>query len=148
MKALLGALLFGGACLAADKAPQHVRVSIQYIEVPHPALTGWLGEGETGAVIHAKAMTLAESGEAKILDTCMVICRSGQKAWIVSVLEEIYPVEYEPPGFVPPENWKWFDPADRGFAAFETKNTGLTFDADLTIDADRPVVDLRVSPEF
>lgn len=151
MKTLLYALLFGGVSIAEDDVPPHARVSIQYIELPHPALVGWLGEGETGAAIHTKAMALAESGEAKILETCMVVCRGGNKATVESVLMEMYPRGVEADDFrftARASNPPYMDQIKRSFPVFETQNAGITFDAELTIDADRPVVDLRVSPEF
>lgn len=149
MKTFLIALLFGGVCLAEEEAPQHARVTIQFIEVPHPPLTELLGGEETGgAAIHAKVMALAKSGEAKILETSMVVCGSGHKATVESTLEEIYATEYEPPGFEPPVDFKWFDPQTRAIAAFETKNTGITLEIEPTIGSNNAIVDLRFMPEF
>ena len=84
-------LLSCGLCAAAERQPQHVRVSIQYIEVPHPVLTEMLaGKEKGGPALHAKAIALTKDGKAKILETCMVVCRSGQKAIIESLREVIY----------------------------------------------------------
>lgn len=148
MKTLLCALLFGGICLADGQTTQHVRVSIQYIEVSHPALPDLLGNGDRGAVIHAKAMAMAKSGDAKILETCMVVSQSGYKGRVVSELQEIYPTEYSPPGFEPPKNFKSIDPPIRGVTAFETKIAGITMEFEATIASNNTMVDLRFLPGF
>ena len=143
------ALLLGGVCHADLDSPKQVRVSIQYIEMAHPAMTELLGGGEkSGHAIHAKALELAKTGDAKILDTTMVIARSGQKATVESICEQIYPTEYEPPGFEPPKDFRWFDSASRGFVAFETRNTGITLEIEPTLGSDGVIVDLRFLPEF
>ena len=142
-------LLLCGVCHADRDTPKQVRVSIQYIEMAHPAMTELLGGGDKGgAAIHAKAIEMAKTGDAKILDTSMVIARSGQKATVESIREEIYPTEYEPPGFEPPKDFRWFDPASRGFVAFETRNTGITLEIEPTLGSDGVIVDLRFLPEF
>jgi hypothetical protein len=141
-------VLFCGFCHAAQDTPKQVRVSIQYIEMAHPVMTGLLsGEKTGGAAIHAKAMDLTRDGEAKILETCMVIARSGQKATVESICEQIYPTEYEPPGSEG-LNFPAFNPPIRSICAFETKNTGITLEIEPTIGAEGVIVDLRFLPEI
>ena len=148
MKTLLCALLFGGICLAEDEFPKHARVSIQYIEIPHAALTDLLGDGKSGAAIHEEALAMAKSGEAKILETCMVVSYSGYKGRVLSALQEIYPTEYSPPGFEPPKDFKNINPPIRGVTAFETRIAGITMEFEATIAFNNTMVDLRLLPEY
>lgn len=152
MKSILLAALFAGTSSASEDTPEQVRVCVQYIEVSHPDLTELLGTGETGGhALHAKAMGLSKTGKAKILETAVVACQGGHKSSVVSILEEIYPTEYDPEDF----KWRglagdyhWPDHATRSFPSFETKDTGILFDAELTVDAETRIIDLRCRPEF
>lgn len=144
----LMALLLCGPCHADRDTPKQMRVSIQYIEMAHPAMTGLLENGEKGgAAVHARVMELLKTGDAKILDTTMVIARSGQKALVESICEQIYPTEYEPPGSEY-QDITWFHPPSRSIVAFETKNTGITLEIEPTLGTDGVIVDLRFIPEF
>ena len=155
MKASLIAFLLCGICLADEDNPKQVRVSIQYIEMAHPAMTELLDGGEkSGHAIHAKAMELVKTGEAKILDSSVVVCRSGQNAAAAGILEEIYPTEFENPyreiyggnsGIAFPRP---IDPFRRSMTAFETRNTGLTFQVEANVGDNPRLIDLRFSPEF
>jgi len=72
MKAILIALLLSGVSYGNWGPPLHVRLSIQFIEVPHPVLTELLaGEDSSGSALHAQAMALSKNSEAEILDTYM-----------------------------------------------------------------------------
>ena len=92
-------------------------------------------------------MELWRSGEAKILETHMIVGRSRDRAVITSGMEEIYPVEYEPPGFGQ-FNFKSFFPPDRAFAAFEVKETGMHLEIEPTIYAGERFLDLRIHNKF
>jgi hypothetical protein len=158
MKALILALALAGALRAETEMPKHVRIWTQYIEVPHATLSGWLNGGKpSGHEIHAEAVKLAKEGGAKILETNMVICRSGQRAGIESVREEIYPTEFGPPeltGSVS-EPFRVF-PSSRNLpelrpvtlSAFETRNTGVTLEVEPTIGSNEAIIDLRIIPEI
>jgi len=149
MKTILIAFLLCGICFGDQDAPKHARVSIQYIEVPHAFLMELLGGEETsGSAVHAKTMALSKTGEAKILETSMVVCRSGQRALAEAILEEIYPTEYEPPGFEPPNGFRWIDPLTRSYTAFETKNTGMILEIQPTMGQNPKIIELRLLPEF
>jgi hypothetical protein len=152
------ALALGLASQAHAQSPKHVRFWTQYIEVPHATLSGWLnGEKRTGQEIHSEAVKLATNGGAKILETNMVVCRSGQKANIESIREEIYPTEYEPPelpgsfsgdfrGFPSTNNLPELRPGTP--TAFETRNTGVILEVEPTIGEQDKLIDLRFSPEI
>jgi hypothetical protein len=150
------ALLSGGISVADQAQPRLVRVYLQFIDVPHPVLTQMLAEKDSGgARVHSKALALANEGKAKVLETCMVLGRSGEKFTLESIREEIYPTEYSPPGLPgtfsstpksdssdPPTN-----PMFRAPTAFETRNTGVTVDVEPTLAADGGVIDLRITSE-
>lgn len=143
-------LLFCGVAAA-----EQVRVSLQFIEVSHPMLTELLDE-TGGHALHAKAVSLTKKGQAKILDSCVVTGRSGQKVTLESIREEIYPTEYKSPtlpcsiGSTPglvlqkdPSN-----PLYRFIGAFETRNTGVSIEVDACIEEDGKTIGLLLSPEW
>ena len=143
--------------VAAAEQAQQVRVSLQFIELPHPLLTELLGGNETGGnALHAKAVSLTKEGKAKILDSCVVTGRCGQKLTLESIREEIYPTEYGPPslpcsigstpGIVLPEPPS--NPLYRFIGAFETRNTGVTFEVDASIEDDGKSIGLHLVPEW
>lgn len=157
MKRVLIALTLISCGIASgdQKSPAQIRVFLQFIEVPHSTLTEMLAGGEkNGQTLHDKAFSLTEAGHAKLLETCMVVCRSAQKATIESIREEIYPTEYTPPELPcgnpsnvrlasdPPAN-----PLFRAITAFDTRNTGVTFEVE-PILASNGTIDLRLSPEI
>jgi len=158
MKLCLIALAFiscGIAC-ATQEMPKQIRVSLQFIEVPHSTLTEMLAAREnSGQALHDKAFALSKADQAKILETCMVVCRSGEKATVQSNREEIYPTEYAPPGL--PGSFSStparsnldtpMNPLFRTPTAFDTRNTGVTFEVE-TLLSSNGTIDLRLGPEI
>jgi hypothetical protein len=148
---LVSALSLAAESGRAQNVIHHVRVIMQVVEVPHAALTK-LTTGETlpGREIHERAMKLTESGEAEIVETCVLIVRSGEKALAESIAEVIFPSEYEPPG----SDLLPLNKADsnafrykRAFessvmTSFETRNTGVTLEIHPTALAGGRMVDL------
>lgn len=141
-----------GASARAENVVRHVRVIVQVVEVPHAALTKWTtGETLPGREIHERAMKLAEAGEAEIVETCVLIARSGERALAESIAEIIFPSEYEPPG----SDLLPLNKADsntfrykRAFessvmTSFETRNTGVSLEIEPTIGGGNRMVDLR-----
>lgn len=146
-------LLGSGVSLADQTQSQQVRVSLQFIEVPHAFLTELLTSKETsGPAIHAKAISLAKAGEGKILETCIVTGQSGQKFLLESIREEIYPTEYDPPelpGSPPaPRNEPPIHPSERAPTAFDTRNTGITFEVAASIEDHEKAIRLHLAPEI
>jgi|GEM_PF-1075308 len=152
-------LLSSGFCAANVSQPKNIRVSLQFLEVAHPVLTEMLGGDKTGgAAMHAKAIALAKDGQAKILETCVLMCLSGQKATVESIREFIYPCEYHPPDLtwhVPPTDKQRAamppeppsNPVFRYIGAFETRNTGVTFEIAPTWDEAASNIELRLVPQ-
>ena len=133
--------------------PRPIRVSIQYIEVTQPVLTELLGSpSKGGPTLHGKALELCKSGKGKILETSVVVCRSGQRATLESIREFIYPAEYEPTcrGLFGPVDDPPKLPTLRPneFTSFETRNTGVTLEVEPTLAADGHFIELRFVPEI
>ncbi len=146
-------LLNSGAVVAEDYVPKNIRVCVQFIEMPHTSLTELMSvKSQPGHVLHEKAMAMTKEGKAKLLESSMIIGRSGQRATIETVQELIYPTEYEPPGYVPPTPPPNPPPAPRPSlcapCAFETRNAGTTFEIEPTLDESGHLCDLRFIPEM
>lgn len=95
-------------------------------------------------------MTLVRKNDAQLLETAVVVARSGQRAKVESIAEVIYPTEYDPGG-------KIISPEDSDVTlvtslptptAFETRNVGVTLEVDPVLGADERVVDLNLAPEL
>ena len=151
-------LALSGIC-AAHQDPKHVRVSVQWIEVPHPVLTELTGgEKKSGPALHDAVLACVKEGKAKIVETSIVVCLSGQRATIESIREEIYPTEYNNavmPWNVPPSpellalmKPKPVNPATRSITAFQIRNTGMTIEVEPTIGDNEALIDLRIVPEI
>jgi hypothetical protein len=133
-------------------APRQFRVSLQFIEVPHTALTEMLASHEkNGQTLHDKAMALKKSGQGKMIESSMVVSRFGQRATVQSNLEVIFPTEYEPPdlptigGWLPPFTER--HPSLRNYLSFEPRNTGVTFEV-LASTTSNGMIELRLAPEI
>lgn len=137
-------------------APKMVRVQVEFIEMAHKDLTrlmmGDQSETADATALRMKVQEMVDGEKAKILDTQIVVARSGQKSTAESVQEFIYPTEYEPP--VMPANPKGGEPAadfpvtPGNPTAFETKNVGSTLEIEPTIGEDNKIIDLRFLPEL
>jgi hypothetical protein len=148
-------LIFCGIATGTPSRPKQIRVSLQFIEVQHTTLTEMLASQEkSGYAMHTEAVNLTKNGQAKILESCMLICHSGEKASLESIREEIYPTEYWPSLIIcgkhsnaqldsePPAN-----PLFRTPSAFDTRNTGTTFEIQPSLTSNG-TIDLRLIPEI
>lgn len=141
-------------------APKFVRVQVEHIEMPHKDLTRLMMEDKSVAAdataLRMKVQELVEKDAAQVMDTQIVVCRSGQKATTESIHEFIYPTEYEPFKNLPPTDGKdQSDVPPPSFphnpatpTAFETKNIGSTLEVEATIGENDKLIDLRFSPEM
>lgn len=152
---LIGVALLCCGFARANQDPKMIRVCVQLIEVSHPVLTELLGSPEkSGPAQHAKAIALSKEGKAMLLETAMVVSRSGGKATIESVREWIYPTEYNPTcvGLFgpPPVVPQPLTPPLRPFTstAFETRNAGVTLEVEPTLGENEQLIDLRFVPEW
>lgn len=148
-------LLTGGIAVANQEHPKQIRVSLQFIEVPHATLTEMLAGPEMNSqALHEKAFALSKEGKAKIMETCMVVCHSGESARLETIREEIYPTEYAPPELpcgnlsnkrLPTDSP--MNPALRTPTAFDTRNSGFTLNVEALLNSNG-TIDLRLSPEI
>lgn len=151
---LISALLATGAA-ARDQGPAHVRVTLRVIEVPYVQVLKWTGGTPMkGREIHDQAVKLALAGDAEIVETCILVCRSGERSLMQSVAEIIFPSEYEPPGsdllpLAKPTAFRYRRAFDASvMSSFETRSTGTTLEIEPTIGGGNRLVDLRVSFEM
>lgn len=131
--------------------PRHIRIIVEYIEVPHPTLTAVMlsKDGDSGPKLHARMRALVKENKARILETSIVVARPGNKATAESIGEFIAPTEYEPPGSILPEfaldisrlrpETPW---------AFETRNVGVTLEIEPNLGINNRIVDLRFAPSL
>lgn len=145
-------------------APQQILVMIEWIEMEQAAASKLLLE--TPMTFNADALRdecgrMIEAQTAKLLETSLVIARSGQKATTESIRERIYPTEYEPwelPQTVALDEEMKLRPADLRMlaslvtpatpTAFETRNCGATAEVEATVAGDARTIDLRLAPEI
>jgi hypothetical protein len=149
-------LAISGVCAAHQDPPNQVRVSLQWIEVPHPLLTELTsGEKLSSSAIHDAVMAHVKEGKAKIVETGIVVSRSGMRSMIDSLREEIFPTEYQPYSLglnVPPlpedlALMKPMNPADRSMMDRKTRNTGLTIEVEPTLSESGGIIELRLEAE-
>ncbi len=139
--------------------PQMVQVQVEFVELPHETLTKLLflrsPKKADATELRKQVQELVTKNEAKVLETQILVSRSGGKATGESIHEFIYPSEYEafcavlngtetdkfPNAIKPPDN-----PAIP--TSFETRNVGSTLEIEPTIGEDNRMMDLRFVPEF
>jgi len=154
---------FAAAADLAD-APRQILTLVEWIEMPQAEASKLLLETPLGFhadKLRAAAGAMIEAGTAKMLETSMVIARSGQKATTESIRERIYPTEYEPwelPNTVSVDEEMKLRVADLKMlanlvtpatpTAFETRNLGTTLEVEPTVDVGDRVIELRLAPEI
>lgn len=152
---------FGGVKEAAPTGPRYIRVQVDYFEMSLETMADLLDDKkatESDEILRSHVRLLVKEGKASIVDTQLLIARSGQKATTESIREFIYPTEYEPSEIsnvvrVAGDGSKT-EGADPTLAtgptpsAFETRNLGSTLEIEPLISADSKYIDLRLAPEL
>lgn len=135
----------------AINAPKNIRVQLEYIDVSEKDLTRLMMEDKStttdAKALRMKVQEMVDKGEAKFIDTNMVISRSGMKSTTESIKETIYPTEYNPPHIdvdVESKDSKAIPVSIGDPVAFETRNVGITFEVEPTIGVDEKIVDVRI----
>ena len=149
------------ACLSAFGAtqapcaqgrPKNIRVTVEYIEVSHQLVTALMTgpHADSGPKLHARMRELVKENKAHILETSIITARSGYRARVESVMEHIYPTEYEPPSLSsrPPPEEREGKARTRNPTAFETQNVGITLDIAPVFQPGKPFIDLRFTQEM
>ena len=139
--------------------PVMVRVQIEYVQVSQAKYLELMSikRGTADATpIRKRLQEMVARDEAKVLETGMVVGRSGEKATVESIGEHIYPIEYEPP-FLPGTFTGELLKADpipsilkvpTIATSFETRNVGSTLEIATNIGANNRVIDLNFAPEL
>lgn len=139
--------------------PRMIRVQVEFVEVAHADYTRLTVEPRESADATALRMKLAqmvEQDRAEVVETMMVVGRSGERATSEAVREFIYPTEYGPPALpcsfevsLPPEDVmrnRVRIPATP--TAFETRNLGSSLEVKPSVARDGKTVDLNLAPEM
>ena len=137
-------------------APKLVQVQVEYLELSHEALTKLLflatPQSADATALRKQLQEMVATNDAKVLETQLLVAKSGQKATTESLHEFIYPTEYTPPtlpgtfGSEPAEKKEL--PSSSMPTAFETRNLGGTLEIEPTLGDDGKIIDLRFVPEL
>lgn len=158
---LFGQNSFDPTGAAAEASlPRQVRTQIEYIEMSLEQMTTLMEDEDAtknDTILRQRIAELIKKEKAEIIETQMVITRSGEKSTAESIREFIYPTEYEPPEL--PTTVKISGEAKDIISkkdlatpptptAFETRNLGATLEVEPTIGDDNQYIDLRLAPEI
>ena len=140
--------------------PRQVRVQVEYIEMSLEQMTALMEDpnlSKNDVLLRKRITELTKENKAEILETQILVARSGEKSTSESVQEFIYPTEYEPaemPSTVKIENGAEEKAQNKELAtgptptAFETRNLGSTLEVEPTIGANNQYIDIRLAPEL
>jgi len=139
--------------LTDDQRERQMHIIVEFIEVEHAWFSDWLFENRLdtdGTPLRNEVQELVREGDATVLESMMVTARSGQRAKAESILEVIYPTEYDSPKI--PEEVELSGRAEAPVTAvlptaFETRNVGTTVEVDPVIGRDNATIDLNLAPE-
>lgn len=146
--------------------PNLVRVQVEWIEVPHTTLTRLMWEDAEresatpyqsldNTPLRRAVAELVEKGEARVIDTAMVVALPGQRTKVESHNEHIYPTEVDrlptvlkvpaPAGQDSPQ----FHVGGLPYPArFEMRPVGTFLVIDPEIDRRVPIIHLAIRPEI
>ncbi len=139
-------------------APKQVQVQVEFVEMSHESLTKLLFLAKPTSAdatkLREQVQELVAKGEAKVLETQIIVAKSGQKATTDAIHEFIYPTEYEPPCIPPTEETTAptvpnASPLFPGApTAFETRNVGSSLEIEPTIGLNNKLIDLHFAPKL
>lgn len=137
-------------------AQKQVQVQVEYLEMSHEALTKLLFSAKPtssdATKLREQVQDMVGRNEAKVLETQIIVSRSGQKSTCESIHEFIYPTEYEQPALPCDVAGSKEDDSPISIppipTAFETRNLGSTLEIEPTIGDNDPLIDLRFVPEM
>ena len=153
-----------GSDISIESMSRQLRIQVEWIELSHKDFTALLEEDDltkpkvpkssNDGPLRKKLKEMVEEGEAQILDTAIVMARSGQRATVESIQEVIYPTEYIQPELVKTDEKEDGSGADDKVttlpiaSAYETRNVGTTLEVEPILGADERTIDLNLSPEI
>ncbi|SHI42440.1 hypothetical protein SAMN02745181_0091 [Rubritalea squalenifaciens DSM 18772] len=139
--------------------PKVIQVQVEYIEVPQETVLELLyGEKKSAndSKLRDELQKLLKEGKATMMESQMVVSRSGERASAESIREYIYPTEYEPaevPNKVDASGEKTGEGVRKMATgptptAFETRNLGSTLEVEPTLSESAKIIDLWFAPEL
>jgi hypothetical protein len=140
-----------------ETAPKLIRVQVEHIEMSHKDLTRLMmednAETSDAKALRMKVQELMDKDTAKVIDTQILVGRSGENSTTGSRQEFIYPTEYEPPGFGVDLEKKLEEigafPIGLGNpVAFETRNLGSSMECEPILGEDNKTIGLRLESEL
>jgi hypothetical protein len=142
-----------------QEAPQVIHVQVEWIELPHETLTDLLlyHPLKTAAAteLRMELQKLVKAGTAKVLETQMVVARSGERGMAESIAEFIYPTEYNETTMAKyeKEGGKLVEVSREVKGritptSFETRNIGSTLEIEATLVDSNRNIELRLSPDL
>lgn len=154
---LMSVLMAAGpvrAELVEENVPVLIRVYTQFVQIPHERMTEVMGSeaAKTQRGLYSAVRALVKEKKASILESCIGVTRPGGKMTVESLMEYIYPSEYNPPGFgivVMPLVRRVGPPLrPETPSAFETRSVGVTLEIEPNLGANEKIIDLRFAPEL
>lgn len=143
---------------AAESAPiSQIAITVEYYQLDHRAANQHIREhrstGQSDASsLHDTLSNLVDAKNARRIASGYLVTRSGQRAKIESIVQHIYPTEFDPPEVVPdlagPVHADVRLMTNLTPTAFETRNTGLTIEVDPVIGNDGAFIDLNIATEL
>jgi hypothetical protein len=114
----------------------YIETQISFYSLDREAARRILAAGFEGEACYDAVKALADKGEAKLEHVSVLKTKSGQRAVVEEADEERYPTEYRGSGGQPVPS------------AFETLNTGFSWEIEPTIDSSGRILDLNQVPQF
>lgn len=122
---------------AKDSSLEINHLSLKFVRVRHPVFSAWIGQNDlikTPDLAWTAAADWERNGTAETSVSLTTSNHSGPTSVLDSHVEVIYPTEYEPGELTPATDGK---PAQREFStacAFDTRNCGTKFSAEIIPD--------------
>ena len=143
------------AFVAAIDGPSNVQIDVEFIEVTEPIVAGLLHGPEapkSGSEWRKSAEKLIQEAKAKVTGSVAVTTKPGQRARAHSAKDLPYPTEFDPAkgrAEHAPDVPKSFTGTDVATpTAFEVRPVGVKVEAEPTISAGSPTIDLNVDAEL
>ena len=143
---------------AAESAPiSQIAITVEYYQLDHRAANQHIREHRStgqpdASSLHDTLSNLVDAKNARRIASGYLVTRSGQRAKIESIVQHIYPTEFDPPEVVPdlagPVHADVRLMTNLTPTAFETRNTGLTIEVDPVIGNDGAFIDLNIATEL
>ena len=139
-----------------DQLFTQIGIFVEYFQLDHGEAnrhvrTHMSTRHSDATVLHDALARLVDVQKAKRIGGAYLVTHSGQRAKIESIVEHIYPTEFDPPEITQELKGPFSNEVDLTThltpTAFETRNTGWTLEVDPVLRADGETVDLNIATE-